>query len=117
MLDVNPQSCSYHCVVVPWPALLSLFTIFDALVQELGDKEDDLNATYNGEPWKESHCSSNETYLSFNLDLFVSLDVVKGCRVKVDPDKSEVGLNRNVNSWSTRILFDKRGKLNSNHSW
>ena len=48
------------------------------------EKEDDLDATDDGKPSKETHCASNETQLSFVLDLFVSLNVVKGGSVKVD---------------------------------
>ena len=57
-------------------------------------KKDDLNATDDRESTEESHCASNETQLGLRLNLLVSLDVVKGCRVKVDPDKSKVSLNR-----------------------
>ena len=48
------------------------------------DEEDDLDATDDGEPSEETHGASNETQLSLRLDLLVSLDVVKGRRVKVD---------------------------------
>ena len=48
------------------------------------EKEDDLNPTYDGETSEESHGASNETQLGLRLDLLVSLDVVKGGRVKVD---------------------------------
>ena len=34
-----------------------------ALVEELGQKENDLNAASDGEPRKKAHCSSNETQL------------------------------------------------------
>ena len=47
-------------------------------------KEDDLNTTDDGEPSEETHGASNETQLGLRLDLLVSLDVVKGGRVKVD---------------------------------
>ena len=47
-------------------------------------KEDDLNATNDGESTEESHGASNETQLSLGLDLLVSLDVVEGRRVKED---------------------------------
>ena len=47
-------------------------------------KEDDLNPTDDGEASEESHGASNETQLGLRLDLLVSLDVVKGGRVKVD---------------------------------
>ena len=48
------------------------------------EKEDDLNPTDDGEASEESHGASNETQLGLRLDLLVSLDVVKGGRVKVD---------------------------------
>ena len=69
-----------------------------SLAQELGQKEDDFNATNDGKPGEESHCASDETQLSLHLDLLVSLNVVKGCRVKVDPEKSEVWFNWYLNS-------------------
>ena len=47
-------------------------------------KEDDLNATDDGEASEESHSSSNETQLGLRLDLFISLYVVIDCGVKVD---------------------------------
>ena len=47
-------------------------------------KEDNLNPTDDGEASEESHGDSNETQLGLRLDLLVSLDVVKGGRVKVD---------------------------------
>ena len=56
---------------------------------EFEEKEDNLNATDDGKPTKESHGASNETQLSLCLDLFVSLDVVKGGRVKVDLNQLE----------------------------
>ena len=61
------------------------------------EKEDDLNPTDDGESSEESHGASNQTQLGLHLDLLVSLNVVKGCRVKVDPDKSEV-VKRHLNS-------------------
>ena len=48
------------------------------------EKVDGLNATDDGEPSEEPHGASNETQLGLKLDLLVSLDVVKSCRVKVD---------------------------------
>ena len=45
-------------------------------------EEDDLNPTDDGEASEESHGASNETQLGLRLDLLVSLDVVKGGRVK-----------------------------------
>ena len=75
------------------------FAMRDTLEEELDQKEDDLNAADDGEAREESHCASDETQLSLRFDLLVSLDVVKGGRVKVDPDKSEVWFNRNLNPW------------------
>ena len=51
------------------------------------EKEDDLNPTDDGKSSEKSHGASNETQLGLNLDLFVSLDLVKGGRVKVDTDQ------------------------------
>ena len=51
------------------------------------EKEDDLDATDDGEPSEETHGASNETQLGLRLDLLVSLDVVKGRRVKKDLHK------------------------------
>ena len=84
--------------------------------KEFWDKVENLNTTEKRESSEESHGASDKTQLGLGLDLLVSLDVVKGCRVKVDPDKSEVWFNWNLNSWSKWSLFDKRGKLNSYHS-
>ena len=66
------------------------------------EKEDDLNATDDGEPSEETHGASNETQLGLHLDLLVSLDVVEGRRVKVDLHKLKRGLylftwNMNMN--------------------
>ena len=47
-------------------------------------KKDDLNSTDDRKPTEESHGAPNETQLGLRLDLLVSLDVVKGGRVKVD---------------------------------
>ena len=47
-------------------------------------KVNDLHPTDDGEASEESHGASNETQLGLRLDLLVSLDVVKGGRVKVD---------------------------------
>ena len=52
-----------------------------------GEKEEDLNSTDDGKSSEKSHGASNKTQLGLKLDLFVSLDVVKGCSVKVDPDQ------------------------------
>ena len=48
------------------------------------EKKDDLDSTDDRKPTEESHGASNETQLGLRLDLFVSLNVVKGRRVKVD---------------------------------
>ena len=48
------------------------------------EKEDDLDATDDGEPSEEPHGASNETQLCLHFDLLVSLDVVEGGRVEVD---------------------------------
>ena len=48
------------------------------------EKEDNLDATDDGEPSEEPHGASNETQLGLHLDLLVSLDVVEGRRAEVD---------------------------------
>ena len=53
------------------------------------EKEDDLHPADDGEASEESHGASNETQLGLRLDLLVSIDVVKGGRVKVDLNKLE----------------------------
>ena len=53
------------------------------------EKEDDLNATDDGESAEKSHGASNQTQLGVVFDLPVSLNVVKGRRVKVDLDQLE----------------------------
>ena len=63
-----------------------------------------LNRPMSPDSPEESNCASNETQLSFCLDLLVLLDVVKGCSVKVDPDKSKVRLNWNL---INMILLDR----------
>ena len=60
------------------------------------DKEDDLNATDDGESSEESHGSSDETQLGLSLDLLVSLDLVKGGRVKVDLHQLKGGMRQLV---------------------
>ena len=56
-------------------------------VDQPEEKEDDLDPADDGEPSEEPHGASNETQLGLRLDLLVSLDVVEGCRVKVDLDQ------------------------------
>ena len=51
---------------------------------QLEKKEDDLNTTYDRESSEESHGASDEAQLGLRLDLLVLLNVVEGCRVKVD---------------------------------
>ena len=56
------------------------------------EKEDDLNPADDGESSEESHGASNEAQLGLQLYLLVSLDVVEGCRVKVDLHQLKSGL-------------------------
>ena len=51
---------------------------------QFDQKEDNLDATDDGESSEEPHGASNETQLGLHLDLLVSLDVVEGRRVEVD---------------------------------
>ena len=64
----------------------------DNFVGQPEEKEDDLNPADDGESSEESHGSSDETQLGFGLDLFVSLNVVKGCRVKIDLHHQNCGI-------------------------
>ena len=68
------------------------------LEEKLGHKEDDFDAADDRKPREEPHRSSDETHLSFSLDLLVPFDVVKGCCVKIDSDKSKVWFVWNLNS-------------------
>ena len=88
-------NCCHHCSQHFGPTLSAMG---NHLVKKFGRKEDNLNPANDGEPREESHRASNETQLGLGLDLLVSLNVVKGCRVKVDPDKSKVWSNWNLNS-------------------
>ena len=71
--------------------LISGYVISDKVPE---DKEDDLNATDDGESCEESHGASDETQLGLSLDLLVSLDLVVGGRVKVDLHQLEGGLGQ-----------------------
>ena len=51
---------------------------------QFDQKEDNLDATDDGESSEESHGASNETQLGLGLDLLVPLNLVVGGRVKVD---------------------------------
>ena len=62
-------------------------------------KEDDLNATDDGEASEESHGASNETQLSLRLDLLVSLNLVKGGPVKSDFNNLKGWLGELVTWW------------------
>ena len=53
-------------------------------VDQPEEKQDDLNAADDGEAAEEPHGASDETQLGLSLDLLVSLNVVKGGRVKED---------------------------------
>ena len=64
--------------------LKSCFVCHTASNNKPEDKKDDFHPTDDGEASKKSHGASNETQLGLRLDLLVSLDVVKGGRVKVD---------------------------------
>ena len=77
--NLRPLYCAYF-----WPAKN----------YEPKEKEDDLNATDNGESRKESHGASDETQLGLSLDLLVPLDLVVGGRVKVDLHQLEGGLGQ-----------------------
>ena len=67
-------------------------------MNQFDQKEDDLDATYDGKPREKSHGASNKAELGLCLDLLISLDVVKGGCVKVDSDKAEVRFNWHLNT-------------------
>ena len=48
------------------------------------EKEDDLNATDDGEAIEESHGAANETQLGLPLVILVSLDIVNASSVKTN---------------------------------
>ena len=54
---------------------------------EFDQKEDNLDATDDGESSEEPHGASDETKLCVKLNLLVAFYLVKGCRVKVDLDQ------------------------------
>ena len=54
---------------------------------ESEEEKDDLDAAHDREACKESHGASDETDLGVKLDLLVFLDIIEGCRVKVDLDE------------------------------
>ena len=56
------------------------------------EKEDDLDATDDGESSEKAHGASNETQLGLGLDLLVSLDVIKRGRVKKDSYSPKGGM-------------------------
>ena len=60
-------------------------------VDQPEEKEDDLDATDDGEPSEQPHGASDEAQLGLRLDLLVSIDVVKGCCVKVDLHQLKCG--------------------------
>ena len=70
--------------------MISLIITFVDQPEEI---EDDLDPADDGESSEESHGASNQAQLALQLDLLVSLDVVKGCRVKVDLHHMQFGLN------------------------
>ena len=51
---------------------------------EFDQKEDNLDATDDGESSEEPHGASDEAELCVKLDLLVAFYLVKGCRVKED---------------------------------
>ena len=77
---------------------ISLFALGEKNMNQFDQKEDDLDATYNGKPREKSHGASDEAQLGLRFDLLVSLNVVKGGCVKVDSDKVEVRFNWRLNT-------------------
>ena len=58
---------------------------------EFDQKEDNLDATDDGESSEEPHGASDEAELCIELDLLVAFYLVKGCRVKVDLNQVKRG--------------------------
>ena len=58
---------------------------------EFDQKEDNLDATDDGESSEEPHGASDEAELCVKLDLLVAFYLVKGCRVKVDLNQVKRG--------------------------
>ena len=79
-----------RCSVFILHGKINLFAISKKLVGELGQKKENLNATNDGKPRKETHGASNEAELGLCFNLLVPLDIVKGGRVKINTDKSKV---------------------------
>ena len=75
------SSISLRVFWTPWPRR------YNSGEKEFDNKPNEFNSTDDGEASEKSHGASNETQLGLNLDLFVSLDLVKGGRVKVDMDQ------------------------------
>ena len=63
---------------------------------ELYKKENNLDATDYREPGEKAHGSSDQTQLGVKLDLLVALDLVKGCRGKVDLHQVKRGLRQRL---------------------
>ena len=72
------------------------------------EEKDDLDATDDGEPSEEPHGASDETQLGLSFDLLVSLNVVEGCRVKVDVDQLK---GRFMELYSCNNTFQKFTKI------
>ena len=65
---------------------------------KLDQKENKLDAADDRESSEKSHGASNEAQLGVKLDLFVSLYLVVGGRVKVDLDQVQGG-GRQLFTW------------------
>ena len=83
---LKPPSTFVHkfCIILREQTNLSKSERVLELKDQPEKKKDDLNPTDDGEASEESHSASNETQLGLRLDLLVSLDVVKGGRVKAN---------------------------------
>ena len=63
---------------------------------QFDQKENELDAADDGEPTQEPHGASDQTQLGVKLDFLVSLDLVKGCRGKVDLHQVKRGLRQRL---------------------
>ena len=54
---------------------------------QFGSKEENFHPAEDGEAGEEPHCAADETNLTGNSHLHISLYLVIGCRVEVDMDQ------------------------------
>ena len=68
--------------------------------ENLAQIEDDLNTTEDGEAGKKTHGASNQTQLTLQCYLFVPLNLIIGCCVKVNQNIVEIHISmRRYRTW------------------